>query len=76
MILKHKWQELSDDFYTNYNDRGCSCFINAPCSWCTHPGNPHNLENTDDAWEPDAVELEQIKKLEHHKAYDRAKRFS
>lgn len=21
-------------------DRGCTCFMNAPCSRCTHPGNP------------------------------------
>lgn len=29
-----------DDFETNVAVRGCTCFISAPCSFCTHPGNP------------------------------------
>ena len=31
-------------------DRGCSCFQNAPCSRCTHPGNPHAVDAIE-AWE-------------------------
>jgi len=76
MNLKPEWQEVADDFQANYDARGCTCFINAPCSWCTHPGNPSNLECTDGAWEPDVVELEKAQNIERHKAYDRAKRFS
>ena len=57
MNLKPKYQDLNDDFYINYNDRGCSCFINSPCSWYTHPGNPSNLECTDD------IELSYTKKI-------------
>lgn len=34
-----------------YGDCGCTCFISPPCGSCTHPGNPYNLEATDDAWE-------------------------
>lgn len=30
---------------------GCSCHINPPCSYCTHEGNPDNLENIEEAWE-------------------------
>lgn len=27
-------------------DRGCICFTGcAPCSYCTHPGNPRNQED-------------------------------
>lgn len=32
-------------------DRGCICFTGcAPCSFCTHPGNPLNQE-IDECWE-------------------------
>lgn len=34
-----------------HGDRGCTCFTSPPCPSCTHPGNPSNLESTDDAWE-------------------------
>jgi hypothetical protein len=30
------------DFKVYYEDQGCTCFSCAPCSWCVHPGNPHN----------------------------------
>ena len=29
---------------------GCSCHINPPCGWCTHPGNPLNQEEDDECW--------------------------
>ena len=48
-------------------------FINTPCSWRTHPGNPSNLECTDEALELNVIELERTRKIEHHKAYDRVK---
>lgn len=41
-------------------DRGCICFTGcAPCSFCTHPGNPLNQNENDDAWlivETDTIE--------------------
>lgn len=40
----------SDDFRRVYGDGSCSCFISPPCGCCTHPGNPLNLEEDDDAW--------------------------
>lgn len=30
------------DFEIDCKELGCTCFLAAPCSWCTHPGNPHN----------------------------------
>ena len=43
-------QELAHQFRRDFGNRGCTCFINPPCSHCTHEGNPLNLEYTDDAW--------------------------
>lgn len=40
----------NEDFEAVYGDRGCECFISAPCGCCTHPGNPLALECNDDAW--------------------------
>jgi len=50
-ILKPEFQELSDEFESVMEGRGCSCHLNSPCSFCTHEGNPLNLEETDEAWE-------------------------
>ena len=49
--LKEEYQKVRDDFEEDYGFRGCSCHINPPCGYCTHPGNPTNLEETEDAWE-------------------------
>ena len=38
------------DFTSKYGDGNCSCFISPPCGSCTHPGNPLNLLEDDDAW--------------------------
>ena len=38
-------------FECSDRNRGCSCFISAPCNWCTDPDNPMNLAEDDDAWE-------------------------
>ncbi|MDE1997971.1 MAG: hypothetical protein KGI52_03475 [Burkholderiales bacterium] len=40
----------ADDFRRVHGDGSCSCFINAPCGSCTHPGNPANLDEDDAAW--------------------------
>lgn len=45
------WAEAeADDFERSWADRGCTCFISPPCSYCTHEGNPSNLAEDDDAW--------------------------
>lgn len=33
-----------------FDGGNCSCHISAPCGSCFHPGNPLNLECTDEAW--------------------------
>ena len=44
--LYNDWQEIG----------GCSCHTGcAPCSSCTHDGNPISLEENDEAWEKDTV---------------------
>lgn len=49
--LTDEAQAEADDFRLTQEDRGCVCFTGcAPCSWCTHPGNPLNLEYDDAAW--------------------------
>lgn len=47
-----EWAEAeADDFDRTQEFRGCICFTGcAPCCWCTHPGNPINLAEDDDAW--------------------------
>jgi len=34
-----------------YASSGCSCHISPPCSSCTHPGNPDNIEEIAEYWE-------------------------
>lgn len=43
-------QDESGRFFAEYRDGNCSCHLSAPCGSCTHPGNPLNLECTEDAW--------------------------
>lgn len=49
--LKPEYQDMADEFEAIFEDEGCACFQAAPCSWCTHEGNPQNLMENDDAWE-------------------------
>lgn len=49
--LKPWAQAEADDFHRWHGDGNCSCHISPPCCSCTHPGNPLNLEEDDDAWE-------------------------
>lgn len=45
------WAEgEAENFHDEYGDGNCSCYISPPCGSCVHPGNPANLEETDDAW--------------------------
>lgn len=43
-------QREADEFFEEYGSGNCSCHVRAPCGSCTHPGNPFNLECTEDAW--------------------------
>lgn len=49
-MLTEEYQAKADSFDEYYRERGCTCFQSAPCSYCTDPGNPENLENNEDAW--------------------------
>lgn len=51
MVLKPEYQDLYEEWETMAMDGGCTCFINPPCSYCTHDGNPMGLNDNDDAWE-------------------------
>ena len=49
--LTEEAEAEADDFRRVQKDRGCVCFTGcAPCGWCTHPGNPLNLGEDDEAW--------------------------
>lgn len=39
-VLTAEAQADRDDFELNFEQHGCTCFLCAPCSFCTHPGNP------------------------------------
>ena len=43
-------EDASFEFQLLFDRGNCSCHISPPCSSCTHPGNPANLDVTDDAW--------------------------
>ena len=49
-VLKPEYQELYDEFMLGWDDRGCTCFQRPPCGYCTHEGNPSNLDELDEAW--------------------------
>lgn len=56
--LTEEYEEIYEEFRQAHDDGGCTCFLNPPCGYCTHPGNPSNLEETEEAWvpaDPDAV---------------------
>lgn len=55
-VLKSEYQDLEDEFYIHFSDTGCTCRTsNPPCSWCTHEGNPLNLQYDDNAWDIDVL---------------------
>lgn len=49
-VLTQEGEDLLDEFNSKFRSNSCSCHINPPCSYCTHPGNPRNLEEQDDLW--------------------------
>lgn len=50
LVLTEDAQADRDAFNNNYGDGNCSCHNNAPCSSCTHPGNPTNQEEDSACW--------------------------
>lgn len=50
LVLTEDAQADRDAFNENYGDGNCSCHNNAPCSSCTHPGNPTNQEEDSACW--------------------------
>lgn len=68
--LTQEAQDDADDFYIRYEDRGCTCFISPPCSYCLHPGHPLNLEGNDSAWvEEKSVTQSRNKREGHYGGY-------
>jgi hypothetical protein len=48
-VLTEEYQDLKDEWEGHYGS--CTCGITpAPCSSCTHDGNPLSLENNPEAW--------------------------
>lgn len=56
--LKREWQAVADDFMEIYWDSGCTCFLSPPCGYCTHEGNPNNLEECEDVWAKSPADME------------------
>lgn len=50
LILTPAAQADRDEFDWRYDGGNCSCHISAPCSSCTHPGNPQNQEDDPECW--------------------------
>jgi hypothetical protein len=50
-LYLNEWAEAeADDFRRVHGGGNCSCHISPPCCSCMHPGNPFNLNETEDAW--------------------------
>lgn len=48
-VLTEEGERLDWDFKQS---NGCSCHLGgAPCSHCTHPGHPEELDATPEMWE-------------------------
>lgn len=54
-VLKPEAQERVDLFLLDWGNRGCTCFRNPPCSWCTHEDNPLNVAEEEGVWEHELV---------------------
>lgn len=48
--LTQEGEDLLAEFDLELADRGCHCHISPPCSYCVHPGNPSNLEESSEMW--------------------------
>ena len=64
--LTQEAQDDADNFYIHYMDRGCTCVLSPPCSYCEHPGNPLNLECDDSAWVEETPVSKSRNKREGH----------
>lgn len=65
--LTEEGEALEYKFQREYGSEGnCSCHLSAPCSSCTHPGNPIAIEETDEYWQPVKVDHKaELKKFLH-----------
>jgi hypothetical protein len=53
--LNEYGQEAYESFLsTDYG--GCNCHSHPPCASCTDPGNPINVLETDEFWDPVEVD--------------------
>jgi len=48
--LTEEGQEAYESFETSEYG-GCNCHNHPPCASCTDPGNPNNIQETDEFWE-------------------------
>lgn len=51
--LNQAGEDAVAEFEDIYMNRTCRCFISPPCSYCTHEGNPINVEETPEYWDDD-----------------------
>ena len=49
-VLTEEAQEKRLEWDRLFDGGGCTCFISAPCSSCTHEGNPMNQAEDDSCW--------------------------
>ena len=49
-VLTPDGEFLEAEFESIFGWSGCSCFISPLCGYCTHLGNPLNLECTPEVW--------------------------
>lgn len=61
------------EFIGTLSNAGCRCYISPPCNHCLHPGNPDNLAESDDAWEPDYAQPEAPQKTPIDEFFDALK---
>ena len=50
LVLTPEGELLEAQFKSIFRWGGCSCFISPSCGYCTHPGNPLNLEGDPEVW--------------------------
>lgn len=50
-LLNDVGMSLSWDFQEYFYNRRCTCHKTPICGFCAHPGNPMNLEESEDVWD-------------------------
>lgn len=49
-VLSTQAQDDRDEYEALARHTSCSCHISPPCGLCTHPGNPMNQAEDEEAW--------------------------